>query len=68
MFQILALVGATGSTSICYILPGILYANLPDAPQWTIPQRHRTFAYCFALFGVLIMVLCLNLLFFGVGH
>ncbi|TPX36520.1 hypothetical protein SmJEL517_g01181 [Synchytrium microbalum] len=57
--SILAFVGATGSTTICYILPGLLYHRLmlnmdPEKSVWA-----RRAAFGMAGLGLVIMIACL---------
>lgn len=51
---ILGLVGATGSTIICYILPGFLYFRIGT-------QLLRWIGVAQSLFGVCFMVVCVGL-------
>ena len=53
--QCTLLTGATSSVSIMLILPGFLYYKLNPKPH---PKR--TFAVCFACFGILLGVVCLS--------
>ncbi|KAJ3329892.1 Ubiquitin-conjugating enzyme E2 2 [Blyttiomyces sp. JEL0837] len=64
---VLALVGATGSTTICYILPGILYYRLReniDLPDPVSGKRvwdsMKLSAVLLAGFGVVVMVVSLS--------
>lgn len=58
---ILSLVGATGSTAICYILPGILYYKMKrmgrsvDDRNWDMSEFS---ALALSAFGVIVMVVC----------
>jgi len=53
--DVFAVAGATSSVSIMLILPGFLYYKLNPKPH---PKR--TFAVCFACFGILLGVVCLS--------
>jgi len=54
---VLGVVGSVGSTTISFILPGILYAMMhKDDP----PSRVRLYAKLLALWGVLVMVVSLT--------
>mmetsp|Transcript_19462 Transcript_19462/g.54807 ORF Transcript_19462/g.54807 Transcript_19462/m.54807 type:complete len:93 (+) Transcript_19462:379-657(+) len=55
---ILAIVGATGSTAVSYILPGLIYTQ-------AFPERHvkRVFAKLQLGVGCVIMPVCLALIF-----
>ncbi|KAI9330253.1 transmembrane amino acid transporter protein-domain-containing protein [Zopfochytrium polystomum] len=61
---VLSLVGATGSTAICYILPGILYyrlrenTDLPGSRRW---DSMKSGAVGLAAFGIVFMVLSLSM-------
>ncbi|KAI9209651.1 vacuolar amino acid transporter 5 [Polychytrium aggregatum] len=68
---VLAFVGATGSTTICYILPGLFYYRLrqvmdrPDeATKWDIM---KVGAVALAGWGMFVMVLSLSLQISGAG-
>jgi hypothetical protein len=54
--RILGVVGATGSTTICFILPAVFYTQLHANQPRT---RTRIAAYCLGFAGVCIMVCCL---------
>jgi amino acid permease len=64
LLQVLSLVGATGSTTICYILPGLLYYRLrettdtADAPKW---DRSKLSAVGLAIFGFFVMIVSVSL-------
>jgi len=49
---VLALVGATGSTTMCYILPGLFYLKMEQGTPWTVK---KTFAAILAVLGIIIM-------------
>lgn len=60
--KVLAVIGATGSTSISFILPGLFGYKLAtfDSPKNEI--SHTLFRYlslCLTIWGILVMVLCL---------
>jgi len=59
---VLSIVGATGSTMICYILPGILYYKL-ETENTRMNSRKRSNTVYAALFmfitGIVLMVVCL---------
>lgn len=57
--SVLAFVGATGSTIISFILPGLFYFTLfrrnEESPQW------KTYgALALAVYGVAVMAFCLT--------
>ncbi|KAL7753366.1 hypothetical protein RI367_001141 [Sorochytrium milnesiophthora] len=56
--KVLAVVGATGSTTICYILPGLFYYKLYQDQPWSLT---RVGAVCLSVTGVCIMVCCLTM-------
>lgn len=61
---VLGVVGATGSTMVSYILPGIVYTQA--FPEWHLK---RVLAYCQLAAGCIIMPFCLILVFMGSsGH
>ncbi|KAG4108606.1 hypothetical protein H8356DRAFT_1616915 [Neocallimastix lanati (nom. inval.)] len=59
---VLSIVGATGSTMICYVLPGILYYKL-ETENTRMNSRKRSNTVYAALFmfiiGVILMIVCL---------
>jgi len=59
---VLALVGATGSTTVSYILPGffyyLLFKNPEDGPGWK-----RSAALAQGILGILIIPFCLVFIF-----
>lgn len=57
---ILGIIGSTGSSMICYILPGISYWVLfkDEGPVWK-----RYAALAMAIFGMIVMPVCLTTLF-----
>jgi amino acid permease len=55
---VLAVVGATGSTTISYILPGLVYCRLH--PKWTLV---KVGAAALALLGCIIVPSCLTFIF-----
>jgi hypothetical protein len=57
---ILGIIGSTGSSMICYILPGISYWVMfkDEGPVWK-----RNAAMAMALFGIVLMPVCLITLF-----
>ncbi|ORX49749.1 hypothetical protein BCR36DRAFT_412717 [Piromyces finnis] len=59
---VLSIVGATGSTMICYILPGILYYKLETENNHMAHRKNNRTVYT-ALFmfiiGIVLMVVCL---------
>eukprot|EP00928_Gymnodinium_smaydae_P013635 TRINITY_DN14962_c0_g4_i1.p1 TRINITY_DN14962_c0_g4~~TRINITY_DN14962_c0_g4_i1.p1 ORF type:complete len:568 (-),score=92.13 TRINITY_DN14962_c0_g4_i1:109-1713(-) len=56
--KILGIVGATGSTTVSYILPGLVYIRTFPDPHWK-----RAMAKCQLLAGCIIMPTCLALVF-----
>jgi amino acid permease len=68
---VLGLVGATGSTTICYILPGMFYYKLcevqrPPASKMSLMQR---LSILMVGMGFFIMITSLiNIMFGGNGH
>ncbi|EPY50510.1 vacuolar amino acid efflux transporter Avt8 [Schizosaccharomyces cryophilus OY26] len=64
---VLAFVGSTGSTFISFILPGLLYyffshsVASPDSTSEKELKITRIIAVCLAIYGVFVMVLCLNI-------
>lgn len=70
---VLAFVGATGSTTICYILPGIFYYKLVEN-QRAIGSPRPLLQYAsvaMVILGFLIMILSLSSIIYrggGVGH
>lgn len=52
----LALVGATASTTICYILPGLFYLKLKENDRWTDPIKLGAISMVIA--GCIIMPVC----------
>jgi len=64
---VLSIVGATGSTMICYILPGILYYKLETENNHMTHRKNDKTVYA-ALFmfiiGIILMVVCLLSIFF----
>jgi amino acid permease len=67
--QVLSFVGATGSTTICYILPGLLYYKLrettdsADNKKWDIMKLAAVFL---TGFGMVFLVVCLSSLTFKI--
>ena len=57
---VLALVGATGSTLISYILPGWFYSTLHRERTWT-----RMLAMGLMAWGIIVIPVCLTLIFMG---
>lgn len=59
---VLSIVGATGSTMICYILPGLLYYKLETENNRMTHRKNNKIVYA-ALFmfiiGIILMVVCL---------
>ncbi|KAJ3000232.1 hypothetical protein HDV02_000145 [Globomyces sp. JEL0801] len=66
---ILSLVGATGSTTICYILPGIFYYKLVETQRQLNERRPflQILAMSMVVFGFVVMFTCLGNIFFGSG-
>lgn len=69
---VLGIVGATGSTTICYILPGLFYYKVCEdrRPSGT-PRSSLQFAsLLLIIIGFIIMISSLSYLLFGVkiGH
>jgi len=60
---ILALVGATGSTTMCYILPGIFFLKMNAGTPWTV---RKTFAAILSTTGVFIMPTAIVFIFLDV--
>lgn len=63
---VLSLVGATGSTTICYILPGLLYYKMVDKEESVLqmPQKDlklKTWAFWLACFGIAVMTLSVTM-------
>lgn len=58
---VLSFVGATGSTTVSYILPGIFYYKMfqNEGPQWM-----RVLAFSQYVLGLIIIPVCLTLLVF----
>jgi len=60
---VLSIVGATGSTMICYILPGLLYYKLESENNRMAHRKNNKTVYA-ALFmfilGIVLMVVCLS--------
>jgi amino acid permease len=67
---VLAFVGATGSTTICYILPGLLYYQMreryrdPESDFWDVKKR---LAVLLCVYGVFVMIVSVGTIFMG-GH
>ena len=59
--KVLSLVGATGSTTICYILPGIFYLKLKENDPWSSP--HKVGALLMLIAGLIIMPVCVTFVF-----
>ena len=60
---VLSLVGATGSTTICYILPGLFYDKL--AKNMNRPDWYQFFGRLLAGWGLFVMAVSLGALAFG---
>ncbi|KAI7866193.1 transmembrane amino acid transporter protein-domain-containing protein [Spinellus fusiger] len=54
---VLAFVGSTGSTTISFILPGLFYCKIHENDPWT---SGKITALVLALYGVLVMMVCLS--------
>ena len=54
--KVLELVGATGSTTICYILPGLFYLKLKENDRWRDPVKLGALVLTVA--GCIIMPVC----------
>ncbi len=70
---ILALVGATGSTTICYILPGFLYYNMveKDRAMMGLSRKEewlRGVAYGLGWVGVVLMILSVSVQVYSWGQ
>ncbi|CAJ0909566.1 2991_t:CDS:10 [Entrophospora sp. SA101] len=55
---VFAFVGSTGSTTISFILPGIFYYKIHQNDPW---DRYKIGAALLALYGFLVMIICLTL-------
>ncbi len=60
---VLALIGATGSTIITYILPGAAFYVLYPKGDPAVPEWKRKVAYGYVVFGCIIMPFCLAFIF-----
>ncbi|EPX71565.1 vacuolar amino acid efflux transporter Avt8 [Schizosaccharomyces octosporus yFS286] len=64
---VLAFVGSTGSTFISFVLPGLLYyffshnAVSPNSASEKQLKITRFVAACLAIYGISVMILCLNI-------
>ncbi|SCV73877.1 BQ2448_6307 [Microbotryum intermedium] len=58
---VLGFVGATGSTTISFILPAIFFLSLFNNPMTPQDRLLRLAAWCLLVWGVLVMVVCLTL-------
>ena len=56
---VLSIVGATGSTTICYILPGFFYFQLTSSQGWTL---RRIGSLLLGVFGVCFMCVALTVI------
>ncbi|KAI8147320.1 transmembrane amino acid transporter protein-domain-containing protein [Fennellomyces sp. T-0311] len=54
---VLAFVGSTGSTTISFILPGIFYYKIHENDPW---KPGKISAVCLAVYGLLVMGVCLT--------
>ncbi|KAI9493525.1 transmembrane amino acid transporter protein-domain-containing protein [Zychaea mexicana] len=54
---VLAFVGSTGSTTISFILPGIFYYKIHENDPW---KPGKISAVCLAIYGILVMGVCLT--------
>ncbi len=67
---ILALVGATGSTTICYILPGVFYYKLCENQAHNSESKRpllQKAAIGLVIIGIIVMITSLSQIFFGSG-
>ncbi|KAI3632969.1 hypothetical protein MIR68_009044 [Amoeboaphelidium protococcarum] len=53
---VLGYVGATGSTTICYILPSLFYLKATEGKSWTMT---RVFAMILLITGCIVMPVCI---------
>lgn len=60
---VLSFVGSTGSTTICYILPGIFYLKMTEKEPW---HFYRIAAAVLVVSGLIVMPLCVAFLFINV--
>lgn len=60
---VLALVGATGSTTMCYILPGLFYLKMEAGTRWT---PTKVFAAILSSVGAIIMPTAIVFIFLDV--
>jgi amino acid permease len=54
---VLAFVGSTGSTTISFILPGLFYFKIHENDPW---EARKISALALAVYGLLVMVICLT--------
>ncbi|KAJ8654918.1 hypothetical protein O0I10_009312 [Lichtheimia ornata] len=54
---VLAFVGSTGSTTISFILPGLFYYKIHENDPW---KPGKITAVCLAIYGVMVMCICLT--------
>ena len=57
---VLGFVGSTGSTTICFILPGVFYLKLKEADRWGLKKIMALFL---VITGALVMPICLTFTF-----
>ncbi|CAM9381058.1 unnamed protein product [Heterosigma akashiwo] len=63
-----SVIGATGSTIVTLILPGLVYSNINFAPQDKQNPWKKTYAKFHMWLGVLIIPVCLTFIFFFNGE
>lgn len=61
--KVFALVGATGSTTICYILPGLFYYGINRDKPWEWRKVLAVFMFCF---GVVFMIISCTVIIKGI--
>jgi len=54
LLKVFALVGATGSTTICYILPGLFYYGINRHNPWDWRKALAVFMFCFGVVFMLV--------------
>ena len=64
---VFSIVGATGSTTLCYILPGIFYTKVHKTVHSTISVK-RILAMALASWGLIVMVVALTFIILHQAH